>query len=825
VAVLVPVYNAPEWTVRCLSALNSVPAGFPFDLFVHDDASPSEKVWPALNQVKDKYSSLRLSRSSQNNGFLGSCNMLFEELRSKYDFVFLCNSDVVVTEGWLSSGLAVFEKHPNCALVSYFATKGAQLSLMLPEGVSFEDANLFLREYSYEGTCRAVTSVGHLLGIRTSAISGSEKLFDPVFGKGYGEESDLHYRLLERGFEALVVPNSMVYHRGESSFGFTSQKPQTKVFHERWGAVHEKAQFEEIRKDSLAWIRDLGTNQLSRPLARRMLEFVQKRDSLIASRTLIFVSSIVAHDFLDEICLQLFELIEKDPQLIVVADKDNDITRRLPGRVYFLDRRDAAGLKDFIRKAQVIRWKYLVDTEVSKEPLRKMSLKLGLPAAEPSVIMGEKSGLEKTSSARIIVIAPDYCLSGGIFVICDFIQAMLLSGYDVTVATPSGSLNHDNVKYGGQLCSVAYARKHYGSPYDLFVFTWWESLFWGSRIPARRFLWIAQSIEEYFPPPERPDERIRALAPYLLRGIEVISISPWIQAVLSTRFGTESELIWNQLPSDINWDSFTRQRDWQNVSSPADCSVVVEGSFIAYKNVPAAIELCNKLGFGRKTLIFSGSPNSWEEIEDLKKQGWTVLNNLSRSEVIDQFSKADVLLRMSLLDSFGFAPLEMMATGGLVMVQHYQGAPGLCINGVNSICFAEPNEINKAFERNLETGGDYFNKLTLNGVSTSHRFKNTALPKYQEKIARILNAPVDSTRNAALQAVCDAVSAGLSQGPEFYQHFAYSHELSLSKGKELIHSGVARPLRYKIADYIVLKGIKRLVPMRLYKALKQRIER
>jgi len=826
IAVIVPVYNALDWTLRCIEALRTIDAGEPFDLYVVDDASPSSSVWPKLEELHAKLGNFVLERNRENLGFLGSCNQFFERVRAQYDFVFLCNSDVIVTKNWLVEGMNLFRTYQNCALVSYFATRGAQLTLYLPEGVTVAEANDFLRHHRHTKRCNAVTSVGHLLGIRITSIGANECLFDPVFGKGYGEESDLHYRLLSRGHETLVVPTAMVYHRGETSFGMVSEKPQTQIFHERWGLLHEKALAAEKSNDSLSWLRDIKTCSVGSEMGMRMQEYARRaweQFSKSSSSAVVFVSTATLYDFLDDVCAALLDLQKTHSDVVVLADADNDLTRRLPARQFFLRTGGWDLLELYLKSRDGRSIEFFIDSEVSTSVSSEFFSRVKCGFAEPRLLIAKASLGTTDKSARIIVLAPDYTLSGGIFVIRDFIQAMETDGYDVTIATPSGSLNHANAKYGGRLCSIAYAIKNYGAPFDLFVFTWWESLFWGARIPARRFLWLAQSIEEYFPPAAQPQERLRALAPYLLRGIEVVAVSHWIQAVLSTRFGTDSHLIMNQLPGDIEWAAMANSRDWKSKLSPQDCSVVVEGSFAKYKNLPEAINLCDRLNFKSKTLVFAGTPESWEFIDELRAKGWVVLNNISRAEVVRVFSVNDVLIRASLLDSFGFAPLEMMATGGLVIVKHYQGAPGLCIHGRNAICFSNETDILNAFETQHQTAGDYFGNLSEEARNFSQQFLNSAIPKYQGLARMLLKQPFDATRNAALQALCEAVTLGIEKDPRLNETFAYMHQLRHSQPSELLVSSQEKPLRYRLADFVVLRGVKRFVPIGLYHSIKRKL--
>jgi GT2 family glycosyltransferase len=831
VAVVVPVYNAALWTRACIEALIAQGAGDTFDLFVQDDHSPDPLVRIVLEELHAKKIPATIEFSDVNRGFLGTCNALFEQLREKFEFVFLCNSDVLVTPGCFVEAVRLFDAHPKAALVSFLTTQGAQHTICLPDGVDPLDFSVYLRKFNYRKKVNAVTSTGHLIGIRSAAIPLGAPLFDPIYGKGYGEETDLHYRLLSGGFEALVVPNSFVYHRGESSFGVLAHKGHLKSFYERWGATHKAAMEAEEKFDTLAWLRMWGATQTvsshflaAQTAARDALLEKIKHGEAGKPLAFVFLSNSALLERFDDVCFALLDLLNHHTDVFAFVENEDVFSRRLPVKTFCWENAQERNFFEYWgRLSKHCPVNYFCDFIHDKEYYSPAAAMLNISSDKMQPLFAASLVSHPKNSQLIVIAAPDYTVSGGIFVIKEFAHALRSAGFEVLIATPSGPKHPDNIQYESKPVSLEYLSMEIKAPIELLVFTWWESLFWASMIPTKRFLWLAQSIEEFFVPEEQAEERIKILAPYLLRGIEVIAVSPWIQAQLSVRFGIESQLILNQIPGDFDWKALHCLRDWKKIKSPSDASVVIEGSFSPFKNLGEAIALVNSLNFRKKTLIYAGNVDDQTNLSKLPSQGWRVLNNIARTKVLEEFKNSDLLIRTSLLDSFGFAPLEMMATEGLVMVKHYQGAPGLCHNGVNSICFQTVEDIHAAFRMQVETNGEYFSALAKEGYEFSQAFIGTANARYVTYVKEILTKPADLGKAAAIQLLGRWRTIGQSEGEWAEKEIAMKYGFIQSlpddmPGKRKIIS--FKPLRYRIADAIVLGIFKRLFPKSFYQFLK-----
>jgi hypothetical protein len=84
---------------------------------------------------------------------------------------------------------------------------------------------------------------------------------DPVFGRGYCEETDLHYRARAAGRRCVVADDVWIHHRHGGSFtdGGERTARNMEILMGRWRALHEKEIREFDRRNDLGAVRDVGT--------------------------------------------------------------------------------------------------------------------------------------------------------------------------------------------------------------------------------------------------------------------------------------------------------------------------------------------------------------------------------------------------------------------------------------------------------------------------------------------------------------------------------------------------------------------------------------
>ncbi len=108
-------------------------------------------------------------------------------------------------------------------------------------GISYLAMNEYLG-VERRGQCHdVVTGVGFCLLLRRRALD-QVGCFDPAYGHGYCEESDLCMRLIAADFRTVVAEDVYVYHRGGGSFHDSRERylRNRRLFDQRWGAEYRR---------------------------------------------------------------------------------------------------------------------------------------------------------------------------------------------------------------------------------------------------------------------------------------------------------------------------------------------------------------------------------------------------------------------------------------------------------------------------------------------------------------------------------------------------------------------------------------------------------
>lgn len=205
--VVIPVYNAPDLTRRCIDSIVAHLNQSIRRIIVQDDASGHE-----TKKMLDNlpYDCVDVFHAEENQGFGLSVNAAAN--RSDADYIFILNSDTEVSQDFLPLLCATFAADP-------------ELAAIVPAGNSYAQYDLgryMLREAGYIPNYYLR---GHAILIRRDVfqeIGG----FDPAFGRGYYEDIDLGRRLDLHGWRFGIHPDACVYHKKGGSFGNGRSKKQ-----------------------------------------------------------------------------------------------------------------------------------------------------------------------------------------------------------------------------------------------------------------------------------------------------------------------------------------------------------------------------------------------------------------------------------------------------------------------------------------------------------------------------------------------------------------------------------------------------------------------
>ncbi|MCL4692222.1 MAG: glycosyltransferase family 2 protein, partial [Candidatus Hydrogenedentes bacterium] len=110
VSIVIPSWNAKVHLLACLSSIASFPPRATVEIIVVDNASTDG----SPEAVARLYPAVRLIRNASNVGFAPAANQGLREATGSY--LFLVNSDVVVTEGSFDVLMKFLDSTPRVAL-------------------------------------------------------------------------------------------------------------------------------------------------------------------------------------------------------------------------------------------------------------------------------------------------------------------------------------------------------------------------------------------------------------------------------------------------------------------------------------------------------------------------------------------------------------------------------------------------------------------------------------------------------------------------------------------------------------------------------------
>ena len=217
-AVVVPVFNAPSETERCLAALaRTVTKRTP--VVIIDDASDDPDIERLLQRQPDHWYRVY---NETNLGFVATAN-LGMALAGAADVVLL-NADTEVTDGWLESLERCAASDATIASITPLTNNGEIASI--PEFCRAnpwpDDAERWAQACRESGAPvypEVPTGVGFCMYLRRACLDRIGEFDEQAFGRGYGEENDWCMRALEAGWRHVLCDDAFVAHQGGASFG------------------------------------------------------------------------------------------------------------------------------------------------------------------------------------------------------------------------------------------------------------------------------------------------------------------------------------------------------------------------------------------------------------------------------------------------------------------------------------------------------------------------------------------------------------------------------------------------------------------------------
>jgi GT2 family glycosyltransferase len=199
-------------------------------IFVADNGSSDG----SLHMLRTDFPAIQTIELGQNFGFCGGYNRALSQVQARY--YVLLNSDVEVTEGWLSPLIALLDENPLIAaaqpkILSYhdrekFEYAGAGGGFIDALGYPFCRGRLLsfveVDAGQYNDTREVFWASGACLAIRSSIYHTFRGLDEDLFA--HMEEIDLCWKIQRTDQKVFYCGKSSVYHLGAGTLGYENPR-------------------------------------------------------------------------------------------------------------------------------------------------------------------------------------------------------------------------------------------------------------------------------------------------------------------------------------------------------------------------------------------------------------------------------------------------------------------------------------------------------------------------------------------------------------------------------------------------------------------------
>ena len=280
----------------------------------------------------------------------------------------------------------------------------------------------------------------------------------------------------------------------------------------------------------------------------------------------------------------------------------------------------------------------------------------------------------------IIFVFPSTEISGGIMVALKHASFLQKAGYNVTILADNPSLSwmeYEDCRFPvlGNGLNPVYAH------FDKAVATMWTTTpFVETHPKLKDRYYLVQNYEVDFYEPNVV-LRLQANQTYNLeRDIKYITISRWCQNWLKEKYHKESAYAPNGIAPDRFCSSERTFHGKIRILIEGDCAV-------DYKRVDESFAITNQLDpeqYEVWYMSYNETPKTWYRYDKF-------LHRVAYADVPEVYRQCDILLKSSILESFSYPPLEMMASGGFVVVVPNGGNTEYLKDGYNCLFYESGN--------------------------------------------------------------------------------------------------------------------------------------
>ena len=301
---------------------------------------------------------------------------------------------------------------------------------------------------------------------------------------------------------------------------------------------------------------------------------------------------------------------------------------------------------------------------------------------------------------------------GGIYVILKHACILQDLGWDVDLIVPDKT--NTTFEFQNHIFNViSLDSSIIGSFFDITIATLFTTLYSALKFyNTKKVLYLVQGYEtdfysygEYFRP-------IAEKTYFMPLNFQYITISKWCEKWLWKNYRKKAKYAPNGIDLDnYNW----HKRDL----TKKKVRILIEGdSSTFYKNVDESFKIVEDLDKNNYEIWYlsnHGKPKDWYKVDNF-------LNEIPYEKVIEIYSQCDILIKSSMVESFSYPPLEMMATGGYAIVAQNDGNKEYLRDGENCLLY-KLGDINGAANciNRLISDEKLQEHLYINGLATAQK--------------------------------------------------------------------------------------------------------
>jgi len=303
---------------------------------------------------------------------------------------------------------------------------------------------------------------------------------------------------------------------------------------------------------------------------------------------------------------------------------------------------------------------------------------------------------------------PSTEISGGLMVALKHASIMQDIGYNVTIIADNPSKSW--MESDEHLFPVISNGDHPVYAYfDKAVATMWTTtpfIETHPKIKDRYYLVQGYEVDFY-----KPDIilRLQASQTYSLeRDIQYRTISKWCQNWLKEDYDKDAMYA----PNGIELSRFTPvTRDYSG-----KIRILIEGDCaVDYKRVDESFRITEKLDRDKYEvwyMSYNEKPKDWYKFDKF-------LHRVPYDKVGEVYQNCHILLKSSELESFAYPPLEMMATGGIVVVAPNGGNREYIRDGVNCLTYDHDEDMAASLIEKVSNDEELRETLSKGGLETA----------------------------------------------------------------------------------------------------------